>query len=68
MASNSDFFSSSESIPDRPEPVEDDWTYDDYSEKCSNCGQIYAYHTPNQALFCAKLIIENSISVGDASV
>ncbi len=50
--------------PDRPEPINDDWTEDDYSEKCSNCGQIYAYHSPNQALFCAKLIVNNSISKG----
>lgn len=65
--SNSDNFFPFEDIdpkrkPDRPEPIEDDWTADDYDEKCSNCGQIYAYHTPSQALFCAKLVIENSIS------
>jgi len=64
--SNSDFFSSSESMPDRPEPIEDDWTADDYTEKCSNCGRIYAYHSPNQALFCAKIIIQNSINRGAA--
>jgi len=49
---------------DKPEPIADDWTEEDYSEKCSNCGQIYAYHTPNQALFCAKLIAKNSILNG----
>lgn len=52
------------SKPDKPEPIEDDWTVDDYDEKCSNCGQIYAYHTHNQALFCSKSIIRNSISGG----
>ena len=47
--------------PDRPEPNDDDWTVEDYDEKCSNCGQIYAYHTPSRALFCAKLVISNSL-------
>ncbi|MBI4131020.1 MAG: hypothetical protein HY476_00835 [Nitrosarchaeum sp.] len=47
--------------PQRPEPVNDDWSDDNYDEKCINCGQIYAYHTPNQALFCAKLIVKNSL-------
>ncbi len=47
--------------PDRPEPIDDDWTPEDYTEKCSNCGQIYAYHTSNQALFCARLVIQNSL-------
>ncbi len=50
--------------PDRPEPIDDDWTVEDYDERCSNCGQIYAYHTSNQALFCARLVIEHSISKG----
>jgi len=62
--SNSDFFPSIDpkGKPDKPEPIEDDWTADDYDEKCSNCGQIYAYHTSNQALFCAKIIISDSIN------
>jgi len=66
MSSSDDFFPSiaPKRKPDRPEPINDDWTEDDYSEKCSNCGQIYAYHTPNQALYCAKLIVNNSISEG----
>lgn len=58
------FFPNSNTIPDKPEPIDDDWSIDDISEKCSNCGQIYAYHESNQALFCAKLIIENSIHGG----
>ena len=66
MSSSDDFFPNIDPKrkPDRPEPINDDWTEDDYSEKCSNCGQIYAYHSPNQALFCAKLIVNNSISKG----
>jgi hypothetical protein len=51
--------------PEKPEPVNDDWSVDDYSENCSNCGLIYAYHSPSQALFCAKLVISNSISKGE---
>jgi len=47
--------------PDKPEPVNDDWNEDDYDENCSNCGKIYAYHTPSQALFCAKLVISNAL-------
>ena len=68
--SNSDFFSSIEPkhIPKRPEPIDDDWTADDYDEKCTNCGQIYAHHTTNQALFCAKLIIRNSITNGGSRI
>lgn len=49
--------------PRRAEPVDDDWSDDEFDEKCSNCGQIYAYHTPNQALFCAKLIVNNILRV-----
>ena len=65
MSSSDDFFPNIDpKKPDKPEPINDDWTVDDYSEKCSNCGQIYAYHTPNQALYCAKLIVNNSISKG----
>lgn len=66
MSSSDDFFPNinPKKKPDRPEPIEDDWTYDDYDEKCSNCGQIYAYHTPNQALFCAKIILKNLTSGG----
>ncbi len=66
MSSSDDFFPNIDPKrkPDKPEPINDDWTEDDYSEKCSNCGQIYAYHTPNQALFCAKMISENSILGG----
>ena len=63
MSSNSDNFFSK--APDKPEPTEDDWSVDDYSENCSNCGKIYAYHSPSQALFCAKLVISNSISKGE---
>ena len=63
MSSNSDNFFSK--APDKPEPTEDDWSVDDYSENCSNCGLIYAYHSPSQALFCAKLVISNSISKGE---
>ena len=64
--SSPDIFSNVEAIaiPDKPEPINDDFTEDDYSEKCSNCGQIYAYHSTNQALFCAKLIVNNSLSKG----
>ena len=50
--------------PDRPEPIDDDWTVEDYDEKCSYCGQIYAYHKPNRALFCAKQILRNSVLGG----
>ena len=67
MRSNSDDFFPNidpKRKPDRPEPINDDWVEDDYSEKCSNCGQIYAYHSPDQALFCAKLIVDNSILKG----
>jgi len=66
MSSSDDFFPNVDPKrkPDRPEPIDDDWTEEEYSEKCSNCGQIYAYHTPNQALFCAKLIVRNSILIG----
>jgi hypothetical protein len=65
MSSSSDNFLPFDDVdpkrkPDRPEPS-DDWTVDDYDEKCSNCGQIYAYHTPSRALFCAKLVISNSL-------
>ena len=49
--------------PRRPEPIDDDWSNEEYDEKCNNCGQIYAYHTPNQALFCAKLIVNNILRV-----
>lgn len=67
MSSSDDFFPipnvDPKRKPDRPEPIDDDWTADDYDEKCSNCGQIYAYHTPNQALFCAKLIVNNILRV-----
>jgi hypothetical protein len=68
--SNSDFFPNIDPKrkPDKPEPVDDDWTVDDYDEKCSNCGQIYAYHTPSRALFCAKLVIQNSITKGGKTV
>lgn len=65
MSSQHDFFPfdgiDPKRKPDRPEPIEDDWSYDNYDEKCSNCGQIYAYHTPNRAFFCAKLIIKNAL-------
>ncbi len=66
MSSSDDFFPNVDPKrkPDRPEPIVDDWSEDEYGEKCSNCGQIYAYHTPNQALFCAKLIVRNSILIG----
>ncbi len=65
-SSSDDFFPNIDpkEKPLRPEPIADEWTEDDYSEKCSNCGLIYAYHSPNQALFCAKLIVDNSISKG----
>lgn len=49
--------------PQRPEPMDNDWTDEEYDEKCTNCGQIYAYHTSNQALFCAKLIVNNTLVV-----
>jgi hypothetical protein len=64
VSNQDDFFPSIDpkKKPNRPEPIEDDWTSDDSIEKCLNCGQIYAYHSPNQALFCAKLIIKNSIN------
>lgn len=65
MSSNSnDFFPipiDPRKKPQRPDPIDDDWSDRDYDEKCTNCGQIYAYHTPNQALFCAKLIIKNTL-------
>ena len=64
MSSSDDFFPISidpRKRPQRPEPIGDDWSDDEFDEKCTNCGQIYAYHTPNQALFCAKLIIKNTL-------
>ncbi len=66
MSSSDDFFPNIDPKrkPDKPEPIEDDWTIEDYDEKCSNCGQIYAYHTSNQAIFCAKSVIRNSITKG----
>jgi len=62
-SSSDDFFQNIDpkQRPLRPEPINDDWTEEpDIEDKCPNCGQIYAYHTPNQALFCAKLIVVNS--------
>jgi hypothetical protein len=58
MSSPDNFFPE---IPDKPEPVNDDWSVEDYSENCPNCGKIYAYHSPSQALFCSKSIISNSL-------
>ena len=63
MSSNSDFFPFEDidpkKKPDKPEPIDNDWDYDDYDDKCSFCGQIYDYHTRNQALFCAEQILNN---------
>ena len=67
MSNSDDFFPipnvDPKNKPRRPEPVYDDWSNEGYDEKCSNCGQIYTYHTPNQALFCAKLIVNNILRV-----
>ena len=67
MSSSDDFFPIPnvypKNKPRRAEPVDDDWSDDEFDEKCNNCGQIYAYHTPNQALFCAKLIVNNILRV-----
>ncbi len=72
MSNSNDFFPFEDidpkKKPDKPEPISDDWTEEGYIEKCSNCGQIYAYHTPSQALFCARLVIENSILKGGKTV
>lgn len=64
MSNSDDFFPipiDPRNKPQNPEPIDDDWSDDNYDEKCANCGQIYAHHTPNQALFCAKLIIKNNL-------
>jgi len=63
MSNPDNFFP--DKMPDKPEPVNDDWSVEDYTENCSNCGKIYAYHSPSQALFCAKIVISNSISKGE---
>jgi hypothetical protein len=65
MSSNSDDFFpiplDPRKKPQKPDPINDDWSDDDIEEKCSNCGHNYSHHTPNQALFCVKLIIGNSL-------
>lgn len=66
MSSSIDFFPPVDpsKTPDKPDPTDDDWTVDDYEENCSYCGQIYSYHKPNHALFCAKQIARNAIIRG----